>query len=491
MKKRTLKEELERIHSITYGKKYLMEDDMLNAMVQNEPEDTTKPIVDDPEKADYVGSDVTKFFNDLNAISEPITQQKRGTMEHQKDVELSQMALVLLGYELPVHGVDGLFGPETAEAVNKYKKDNNILSEASSLYDGGGNVRIAKHVNADIDTSLQSIIDAIASEYGKPFTVVSGFRDPEHNKKVGGASKSQHILHNAVDISIPNASKEDTLRFVSIASKYGIGGIGVYHAGSVHIDVRSGKVAWGPDHSGSSIPNWARPTLNDHMSGKIDTSYVPAAITGDNSDDDNTAMEIITPEMVDSMVSKLELKGVTEEELKKLIDEVKSGGSADFTDLDLMTDEGYSKYSEICDKFIKTRQPNLLEINGDMMAGSAKRAFEKYHKYVPPELALAQLATEGGIGNSDPNSRPIRTKNPFNVGNTDDGSNIDMGAVQEGINAYYNLIARRYLGKGKSAKDLVQDFVNHDGNHYATAGTYEKLVNQIARQANRIAQTVV
>ena len=68
MKKRTLKEELERIHSITYGKGYLIEDDMLNAMVQNEPRDTTKPIVDDPIKADYVTSDVTKFFNDLDSI---------------------------------------------------------------------------------------------------------------------------------------------------------------------------------------------------------------------------------------------------------------------------------------------------------------------------------------------------------------------------------------------------------------------------------------
>jgi hypothetical protein len=132
-----------------------------------------------------------------------------------------------------------------------------------------------------------------------------------------------------------------------------------------------------------------------------------------------------------------------------------------------------------------------LEISGDMMAKAAKSAFEKYHKYVPPELALAQLATEGGIGNADPNSRPIKTKNPYNVGNTDDGSNIYMGEVQNGINSYYNLIARRYLGKGKSAKDLVQNFVNHDGNHYASAGDYEKLVNQIAAQANRIARTVV
>jgi peptidoglycan hydrolase-like protein with peptidoglycan-binding domain len=467
MKKRTLKEELERIHAITYGKGYLIEDDMLNAMVQNEPADTTKPTIDDPDKADYVTSDVTKFFNDLDAISEPVTQQKSGSMEHQKEVELSQMALVLLGYELPRHGVDGLFGPETAEAVKKYKQDNSIINE--SFIPG---------IDEMVWNKMPWGIDAGSKQVGIKW---SG-----HNTHI-------HFGFTSAEVAVKVIEKAKELGLHAGENPYTSKVNPVHVSDSHHYEtfnqtINGKKVGAGLDVSGDSkkmeeLFNWVSTTLGNGDSVSMDTTHVDG--------DDNTAMEIITPEMIDSMVSKLELKGVTEEELKKLIDEVKSGGSADFTDLDLMTDEGYSKYSEICDKFIKTRQPNLLEINGGMMAGSAKRAFEKYHKYVPPELALAQLATEGGIGNSDPNSRPIRTKNPFNVGNTDDGSNIDMGAVQEGINAYYNLIARSYLGKGKSAKDLVQDFVNHDGNHYATAGTYEKVVNQIARQANRIAQTVV
>jgi len=467
MKKRTLKEELERIHSITYGKGYLIEDDMLNAMVQNEPADTTKPIVDDPIKADYVTSDVTKFFNDLDAISEPLTQQKRGSMEHQKNVELSQMALVLLGYELPRHGVDGLFGPETAETVRKYKTDNNIINE--SFIPG---------IDEMVWNKMPWGIDAGNKQDGIKWSN----HDTHIHFGFTNAEVAVKVIEKALSLGLHAGENPYTSKVYPVhVSKS-------HHYETFNQTVNGKKVGGGLDVSGDAkkmeeLFNWVSTTLGNGDSVSMDPSYVD----GDN----DVAMEIITPEMIDSMVSKLELKGVTEEELKKLIDEVKSGGSADFTDLDLMTDEGYSKYSEICDKFIKTREPNLLEINGDMMAGSAKRAFEKYHKYVPPELALAQLATEGGIGNSNPDSRPIRTKNPFNVGNTDDGSNIDMGAVQEGINAYYNLIARNYLGKGKSAKDLVQDFVNHDGNHYATAGTYEKLVNQIARQANRIAQTVV
>ena len=60
MKKRTLKEELERIHSITYGKKVLLEDDLLTKLVQGGDPNAIKPI-DDPSKADFVDDDVKNF----------------------------------------------------------------------------------------------------------------------------------------------------------------------------------------------------------------------------------------------------------------------------------------------------------------------------------------------------------------------------------------------------------------------------------------------
>jgi hypothetical protein len=489
MKKRTLKEELERIHTITYGKQYIIESDVLNAMIQSEPIDTTKTIVDHPKKADFVGSNVEKFFNDLEAINEPLTQQRLGTMEHQKNVELSQIGLVLLGYELPRLGVDGLFGPETAEAVRKFKKDNNIVNEIFSNYQGGGNVKVAKNVNTEIDTQLQFKINTIASEYGKSFTITSAYRDPEHNKNIGGASKSQHLAHKAVDIVLSNATKQDTLRFVEISSRNGIGGIGVYRPGVIHIDVGPRR-AWGPTHGRESVPSWAESTILAHEASKINVGYVSDYDPSTDLSGGEESVETITTGMIDTMISKLKSRGVTEEELQKLVDEVKTGGSSDFTDLDLMTDEGVQRYAEISNRFIQSREPNPLEVTGTMLANAAKRAFEKYHKYVPPELALAQLAAEGGIGNSDLNSRPIRTKNPFNVGNTDDGSNIYMSDVESGVNTYYSLIARRYLGKGKTAKDLVQDFVNHDGLHYAKPGAYEKLVNQIAKEVNSMVKTM-
>jgi peptidoglycan hydrolase-like protein with peptidoglycan-binding domain len=483
MKKRTLKEEIERIRTITYGKNVLFENDFLNTLVQG-VDNNVKPY-DDPEKADFVDDNVRKFLNDLKSIDHEVSEQKLGTMEYQKEVELIQIGLVLLGYELPVHGIDGLFGPETATAVRKYKTDNNIVSEG---YIGGGNVKIESDVDTDIDPKLMSMIDAIASEYGKSFTITSGYRDPKRNQNAGGADKSEHLNHKAVDVILDDTSIESTLAFVSISSKNGISGIGVYRPGKVHIDIGSRRY-WGPDHHSGSLPSWAKSTIQAHMNNSINGDFI-SDYDGNSQDTVDVENEKVSLDMIKSMSSKLESKGVTKEELDKLVDKVSTGGGDIFTDLDLTIEEDYKTYAKICELYIKTKQPNPLGITGIMLADGAKAAFIKHHKYVPPELACAQLAAEGGIGDPNTNNKPVRTRNPFDIANTDDGKTRNYPTIQGAIDAYFNLIAGSYLGKGKTSNDLIYNFVNHEKQRYAKEEDYEDVVTSIAKRVRKIAQTV-
>ena len=123
-----LKENLERIHSLTYGNEKAK---VLTEWIFGREEEKE----DDPQKADEVSDDVKEFFDTLESVSSSgLSQEVVGSIEYKKSVESLQIGLIMLGYSLPKFGVDGLFGPETAGAVRKFMEDNGIeVSEGPLL----------------------------------------------------------------------------------------------------------------------------------------------------------------------------------------------------------------------------------------------------------------------------------------------------------------------------------------------------------------------
>lgn len=90
-------------------------------------EDEVKdPKLTDTQKSKDIEPDIEKLYDTLENIDTVIKQQKPGEYSYSKDIEAIQIALDLLGYPLPKYGVDGKYGPETAAAVDQFKKDNNV-----------------------------------------------------------------------------------------------------------------------------------------------------------------------------------------------------------------------------------------------------------------------------------------------------------------------------------------------------------------------------
>lgn len=85
-------------------------------------------------------------------------------------------------------------------------------------------------------------LDALRERMGHPLIVSSGYRSPEHNRRVGGAPASKHMEGIAFDISMANV---DPHRFEREAKALGFRGIGLYPPQKpsggrnfIHIDTR-------------------------------------------------------------------------------------------------------------------------------------------------------------------------------------------------------------------------------------------------------------
>lgn len=83
-------------------------------------------------------------------------------------------------------------------------------------------------------------LDKMREEYGQPIIVTSGFRCKDHNKRVGGSPRSQHLYGRAADIT-----GEDLDRLYELAERYFDSiGDGRENGLFIHVDTRKGKRRW-------------------------------------------------------------------------------------------------------------------------------------------------------------------------------------------------------------------------------------------------------
>ena len=86
-----------------------------------------------------------------------------------------------------------------------------------------------------------TILQAIRDYFGKPVTINSAYRTPTYNKKIGGASRSQHMVGTACDIKV--AGVPPTAIAGYIEANFPNHGVGLYPT-FVHVDSRGYKTYW-------------------------------------------------------------------------------------------------------------------------------------------------------------------------------------------------------------------------------------------------------
>lgn len=83
----------------------------------------------------------------------------------------------------------------------------------------------------DVPEELVWRLEALRRRIGRPLPLLSWYRDAAHNRAVGGARASRHLVGDAVDIPSGLVRSDDALAV-------GFRGIGVCRGWAVHLDCR-------------------------------------------------------------------------------------------------------------------------------------------------------------------------------------------------------------------------------------------------------------
>lgn len=94
---------------------------------------------------------------------------------------------------------------------------------------------------------LTKNLQILRDHLGVPVSVTgSGYRTKSHNKRVGGARRSQHLTASAADINAEGFTPRELAHQIELLINGGFmkqGGLGIYSS-FVHYDIRGNKARW-------------------------------------------------------------------------------------------------------------------------------------------------------------------------------------------------------------------------------------------------------
>ena len=123
----------------------------------------------------------------------------------------------------------------------------------SEFTKGGDRIPVDVGVTQRV-VSLSKYMDKVRSYLGNlPVRITSGYRDPNTNRRVGGASRSRHLYGDAVDFYVEGMDVVDA--FYKLKDYHTEGGLAVGN-GFVHLDLRPGAPARWTYPGGPQVALW-------------------------------------------------------------------------------------------------------------------------------------------------------------------------------------------------------------------------------------------
>ncbi|KQZ49697.1 hypothetical protein ASD54_12220 [Rhizobium sp. Root149] len=172
-----------------------------------------------------------------------------------------------------------------SEPVSGYGLAGISPSFVNQIESAGSRGTLSSFDRSGLSPSAQAMVDAMVNLGLGDVGVNSGFRSPSANAAAGGASRSQHMGGNAIDLATKSLSVPDRERVLDAALSAGAKGIGLYDTGSTHFDTRSSPAFWGPQgytnpgrtmaEKISNMPEWSQPNLTA-LANADGYSYLPS-----------------------------------------------------------------------------------------------------------------------------------------------------------------------------------------------------------------------
>jgi hypothetical protein len=320
MKNRSLNEDVKRIRTLLYGKGLINE----------------QQKVDEPQKADYITDNVDEFFKTLDSVSKTgLNQQSYGSMTYQKGVEAMQVGLMMLGYSLPQHGVDGMFGPETAQAVQKFQTDNNINASPSTTPGKPVTESVRMIKLSLLEAALDSPLDS--TSINSPFGTRWGGQGHNGVDLKADASNVKAPADGVVEVG---EIKNDACGGTIIINHAGGFKTGFCHMQKINVtagqQIKQGDIIGISGGGSNDIGHGKSDGRHLHFTLRKDGQLVNPmdyidksgiVMTGGVKGSPQVSNISATPEMFVKLIELLKSKNIKPEELKKYVDSAKRGNN--------------------------------------------------------------------------------------------------------------------------------------------------------------------